>query len=247
MKKLAAVLMVVTSLLYCSCGKSKVSMAPGGGVMLDLVLIRPGKFLMGSEYSYDEEGPVHEVRISQPFYLGKYEVTQAQWQAVMGWNPSECKGATLPVECVSWDDCQEFIEKLNSKGIGTFRLPTEAEWEYACRAGTTDDFAKNLDEIAWYNENSGDTTHPVGTKKANPWGLYDMHGNVSEFCLDWWYAPYNQGKQTDPIGLSWSFWFVCRGGSYLSSSKRCLSASRSTLAPWCRRGYQGFRLVMMVQ
>jgi formylglycine-generating enzyme required for sulfatase activity len=162
-----------------------VSLDLGSGVMLALILVQPGSFLMGSERGDDDEAPVHEVTISQPFYLGKYEVTQAQWKKVMGSSPSRFKGANRPVEQVSWYDCQEFIEKLNSKGNGVFRLPTEAEWEYACRAGTTDDYAGNLDEMGWYDKNNVGKTQPVGKKKANPWGLYDMHGNVSEWCQDW--------------------------------------------------------------
>lgn len=193
MKKLAVLLMGMASLLFCSCVKLKdskvadaVSLDLGGGVMLDLVLIRPGKFMMGSENGERNEKPVHEVTISQPFYLGKYEVTQAQWEAVMGSNPSESKGIYLPVECVSWEDCQNFIKKLNSKGVGTFRLPTEAEWEYACRAGTTGDHAGKIDEMAWYGKMNEFRKQPVGMKKANPWGLYDMHGNVFEWCQDWY-------------------------------------------------------------
>ena len=246
MKKFAVLLMVLTSLFFCSCRKSEeVSLDLGGGVMLDLVLIRPGKFLMGSEKGFDDEKPVHEVTISQPFYLGKYEVTQAQWEAVMGSNPSGFKGATLPVEQVSWEDCQEFIEKLNSKGIGTFRLPTEAEWEYACRAGTTGDHAGNLDEMAWYCENSGSKTHPVGTKKANPWGLYDMHGNVWEWCQDW-YGTYPTGAVRDPTGAAGGSYRVSRGGGWGSIAGGCRSASRGGGSPSGRGNLLGFRLVRMV-
>jgi formylglycine-generating enzyme required for sulfatase activity len=253
MKKFAVLLMVLTSLFFFSCGKSEVAegtgiinLGLGGGVKLDLVLIRPGTFLMGSEKGFDDEKPVHEVTISQPFYLGKYEVTQAQWKAVMGSNPSGFKGATLPVEQVSWEDCQEFIEKLNSKGIGTFRLPTEAEWEYACRAGTTGDYAGNLDEMAWYETNSGKTTHPVGTKKANPWGLYDMHGNVWEWCQDW-YGDYPTGAVQDPAGAAGGSARVNRGGSWNDNAGDCLSASRLWYSPSLRIYDLGFRLVRAVQ
>jgi len=245
MKKFAVLLMVLTSLFFCSRGKSEeVSLDLGGGVMLDLVLIRPGKFLMGSETAADEK-PVHEVTISQQFYLGKYEVTQAQWEAVMGSNPSYIKGASLPVEQVSWEDCQLFIEKLNGKGVGTFRLPTEAEWEYACRAGTTGDYAGDLAELAWYNANSESKTHPVGTKKPNPWGLYDMHGNVWEWCQDW-YGTYSQEKQIDPKGAAGGSDRVFRGGSWYSSAYGCRSASRLWFWPSLRSFSLGFRLVRTV-
>ena len=266
MKKLAVLLMVLTSLLFCSCVKLKVSEGTepvvrleraegtdavsldlGGGVMLDLVLIRPGKFMMGSENGERNEKPVHEVTISQPFYLGKYEVTQAQWEAVMGSNPSESKGIYLPVECVSWEDCQNFIKKLNCKGVGTFRLPTEAEWEYACRAGTTGDHAGKIDEMAWYGKMNEFRKQPVGMKKANPWGLYDMHGNVFEWCQDW-YGDYSQDKQTDPKGATDGAGRVIRGGSLYYDADDCRSAYRYPfpVSPLHRDILLGFRLVREV-
>ncbi len=228
-----------------SAFQSVVAVDLGGGVMLDLVLIRPGKFLMGSENGDSDEKPVHEVTISRSFYLGKYEVTQAQWEAVMGSNPSCFKGATLPVEQVSWEDCQKFIEKINSKGVGTFRLPTEAEWEYACRAGTTGGYAGNLDEMAWYDKNSGDMTHPVGTKKANPWGLYDMHGNVWEWCQDW-YGPYPGSAVQDPKGAAGGSYRVARGGCWYHDARICRSAARAGGSPSSRHYNLGFRLVRAV-
>jgi len=164
----------------------------GGGVKLEMVLIPAGEFLMGSPDSdkdaFDYEKPRHRVRITKPFYLGKYLVTQEQWQAVMGNNPSYFAGRRKnPVEQVSWDDCQKFLGKLNGKfgeGRGRFQLPTEAQWEYACRAGSRTRFCfgdgeDNLGEYAWFGNNSGiEGTHPVGKKKPNAWGLYDIHGNV---------------------------------------------------------------------
>jgi formylglycine-generating enzyme required for sulfatase activity len=165
----------------------------GGGVKLELVLIPAGSFMMGDENGYNNEKLVHKVNITKPFYLGKYEVTQEQWEAVMGNNPCHFKGPKNPVEQVSWNDCQKFLEKLNEKvGGGRFSLPTEAQWEYACRAGSTTKYCfgndkSGLGEYAWYDESegdktrsAGDQTHPVGRKKPNAWGLYDMHGNVGE-------------------------------------------------------------------
>ncbi len=162
----------------------------GNGIKLEMVLIPPGEFLMGSpdsdKDSFPFEKPQHRVRITKPFYLGKCLVTQEQWEAVMGSNPSYFKGPKNPVETVSWDDCQQFLSKLNAKsaaGGGKFQLPSEAQWEYACRAGSKtrycvgDDDSK-LGEYASYDGNSGNKTHPVGEKKPNAWGLYDMHGNA---------------------------------------------------------------------
>ncbi len=162
----------------------------GGRVKMEMILIPAGEFLMGSPDSDKDaradEHPQHRVRITKPFYLGKYLVTQEQWEAVMGNNPSHFKGLKNPVETVAWDDCQKFLEKLNAK-IGTqggkFVLPTEAQWEYACRAGSTTrycfgDDKSGLGEYAWYWANSDKKTHPVGEKKPNAWGLYDMYGNA---------------------------------------------------------------------
>ena len=158
---------------------------------MEFVLIPAGKFMMGSDSGESNGKPVHEVRISKAFYLGKHEVTQGQWQKVMGNNPSIFKGdAILPVENVSWEDVQEFIHKLNAKeGDTKYRLPTEAEWEYAARARTATIYSfgndeRQLGEYAWYFPNSGNKTHPVGQKKPNAWGLHDMHGNVWEWVQD---------------------------------------------------------------
>jgi formylglycine-generating enzyme required for sulfatase activity len=224
---------------------------------MEFVLIQPGEFDMGSPANetgrYDDEGPVHHVTISEAFYLSKYEVTQKQWHEVMGDNPSQFKGDDLPVEFVFWDDVQDFIKKLNKKeSTDKYRLPSEAEWEYAARAGTTtrysfgDDDSK-LGEYAWYSKNSGDKTHPVGNKGANPWGLYDVHGNVWEWVQDQWHDTYN-GAPTD--GSAWedgvSTARVVRGGGWILYYGICRSAVRSRNGPdYCARDL-GFRLLQEV-
>ena len=211
--------------------------------------IPAGEFMMGSD-EYSNEQPVHKVKISKPFYLGTYPVTQREWRAVMGENPSRFKGDDLPVEQVSWNDVQEFIKKLNQKeGADKYRLPSEAEWEYACRAGTTtqysfgDDEGK-LGEYAWYSHNSGSKTHPVGQKKPNPWGLYDMHGNVWEWVQDWYHSDY-KGAPSD--GSAWESedgsLRVLRGGSWLKDAWICRSADRGNLNPGARNYGLGFRLL----
>jgi formylglycine-generating enzyme required for sulfatase activity len=175
--------------------------------------------------------------------MGKYEVTQAQWEAVMGNNPSRFKGPNRPVEMVSWDDAQAFIAALNRRNDGyVYRLPTEAEWEYACRAGSTGDYAGKLDEMGWYEENAGRQTHPVGQKQPNAWGLYDMHGNVSEWCQDS-YRLYPDGVVTDPQGPSSDSNRVIRGGGWGYAAAYCRSAYRYGLSPGYRDLALGFRLV----
>jgi formylglycine-generating enzyme required for sulfatase activity/tRNA A-37 threonylcarbamoyl transferase component Bud32 len=213
---------------------------------MEFVLVPAGKFQMGSN-SYDSEKPIHEVTIAQPFYLGKYPVTQEEWEAVMRSSPSYFKGDDrLPVERVLWNDCQDCIAKLNGKKDGyVYRLPSEAEWEYACRAGTTGDYAGELDEMAWYEKNSGGKTHPVGEKKPNAWGLHDMHGNVWEWCRDGWHKNYN-GAPTD--GSAWETSSdglrILRGGSWNRGDSSCRSANRNFTWPVNRNDYvYGFRLV----
>lgn len=215
---------------------------------MEFMEIPTGSFRMGSTEFFDSEKPVHKVKISEAFYLGKYEVTQAQWQVVMGNNPSYFKGDNLPVENVSWEDVQEFIAKLNRKGEGTYRLPTEAEWEYACRAGTSGDYAGNLDEMGWYEGNSERKTHPVGQKKPNGWGLYDMHGNVWEWCEDWYDGGYYaRSPNSDPKGPSEGSTRVARGGGCDFPSVACRSATRYGFRPVLRGNTLGFRLVREVR
>ncbi len=215
----------------------------------EMVSLPGGEFAMGSE-DYSDEQPPHRVRVS-PFSIGKYPVTQAQWKAVMGEsnNPSRFQGDDLPVEKVSWDDVQEFLEKL---GNG-FRLPTEAEWEYAARGGTTTaysfgDDASQLGEYAWFSDNSQGKTHPVGKKRPNPFGLYDMHGNGWEWCSDWYSSGYygeceKQGTVIDPQGPKSGSNRVFRGGGWSNIAVVCRSAYRYFDSPGDRSDHLGFRLV----
>jgi formylglycine-generating enzyme required for sulfatase activity len=191
--------------------------------------------------------PAHEVTISKPYYLGKFEVTQDQYQQVTGTNPSHFKGRDLPVEGVSWDDAQEFCKKVSEKTGLVVRLPTEAEWEHACRAGTRTSYntggsEADLDRAAWYGNNSNGTTHPVGQKVPNAWGTYDMHGNVWEWVQDF-YEPYKAEATTDPIGPSEWQYRVLRGGSWYNHPGSCRSADRDAYNPDSRNPDFGFRVV----
>jgi formylglycine-generating enzyme required for sulfatase activity len=215
---------------------------------IEMVWITPGSFQMGSENGGSDEKPVHQVTIGSGFYMGKTELTQAQWKAVMGTDPSHFKGDDLPVEQVSWIDAQEFIRKLNEMESASglvYRLPTEAEWEYACRAGTTGDYAGDLDSMAWYDKNSNNQTHPIGKKAPNGFGLYDMHGNVFQWCEDAYHESYN-GAPTD--GSAWlsggdSTRRVVRGGSWYADAVFCRSAIRHWGRTDYRLNYFGFRVV----
>jgi len=233
-------------------GLKEMTIDLGDGVKMEFVLIPDGTFMMGSEKILDAK-PVHPVRISQPFYLGKYEVTQEQWQAVMGSNPSQFKGAKNPVERVSWDDCQKFIAALKEKMPGqTFRLPTEAEWEHACRARSKTEYCygdspDKLRDYAWFKDNSEGTTHPVGQKKPNAWGLYDMHGNVWEWCQDW-QGEYSAKSATDPIGPATGARRVLRGGLWKTDALHCQSAFRNIGKTPSDRGFgYGLRVVMLAR
>ena len=215
----------------------------GGGVTMDFVWCPPGEFLMGSpvdEKNREFDERQHRVKISCGFYLGKFEVTQAQWERVMGSNPSGFKnaGRNAPVENVSWDDCQAFCRKAGS-GL---RLPTEAEWEYACRAGTTGAFAGDVDRIAWYDDNGGSTTHPVGQKLQNAWGLYDMCGNVREWCADG-YGAYPADAVTDPQGDLSAPRRVFRGSHSYDSVRYCRSAYRGSWDTSYKTNLLGLRVV----
>ncbi len=215
------------------------------GVSFVMVPVKGGTFRMGSNDVYDNEKPVHSVTLSD-YMIGETEVTQALWKAVMGSNPSYHKGDNLPVENVSWNQCQKFISKLNSITHQRFRLPTEAEWEYAARGGSKSRGYKysgsdNLGSVAWYGDNSGNETHPVKTKASNELGLYDMSGNVWEWCEDW-YDSYPSGSQTNPSGPPSGSSRVDRGGSYGSGATSCRASFRSDCGPSYSYRRLGLRL-----
>ncbi len=239
---------------------------PSEAKNLEMVLIQAGSFKMGSPKTEmgrkGTDWPSHEVTISNDFYIGKYEVTQAQWEALMGEHRFYFPGnPNFPAEKVSWRECQRFIKHLNALGLGFFRLPTEAEWEYACRAGTgTRYFFGDTLDLAdqymwWKGNNSPNSTKEVGLKKPSPWGLYDMHGNVSEWCSDKWRGPNVRGPQIDPQGAgkgSARFPFiwtnrVFKGGGFSYEANKCRSAIRSYEQSMDYHFTVGFRLVMEVK
>ena len=222
------------------------------GIKYNMVRVDGGTFRMGatSEQGNDadrDEYPVHSVTLSG-YYIGKTEVTQALWKAVMGSNPSHFKGDNLPVERVSWNDCQEFIRKLNSMTGQNFRLPTEAEWEFACRGGNNSRGYKYsggnyIDNVAWYSDNCGNITHPVATKSPNELGIYNMSGNVWEWCSDW-YGDYSSSAQTNPKGSYGGSNRVLRGGSEASIARHCRSSNRHNDNPAYRDNTLGLRLAL---
>jgi len=243
---------------------------------LALVCIQPNSFQIGSDNGGDDEKPVHSVRISRGFWLGKYEVTNGEYQAFLGasgydgkgdadddylrhhrdWAQYASTGDRYPVVAVSWNNAAAFCRWLTERERGAgrlpagyeYRLPTEAEWEYACRAGTTGDYAGNLDDMAWYDKNSGGKTHEVGTKKPNAWGLYDMHGNVWEWCLDWYDAAYyGRSPGTDPVNAQAASYRVGRGGGWGHSPGGLRSAYRIRLRPEDAYGDRGFRVCLAPQ
>lgn len=217
---------------------------------IEMVFVEGGKFIMGSENSEPEEKPAHLV-ILNSFYIGKYEVTQAQWEAIMGANPSYFKGCdNCPVDNVSWNDVQEFIRKLKLKTGKNYRLPTEAEWEFAAIGGMLSKGFKysgsnSIDEVAWYIWNSGDTTHVVGSLKPNELGIYDMSGNVNEWCGDR-YSEYNDLKQINPKGPKSGSFRVQRGGCRSGHARACPNTTRYKVGPDERFVDFGFRLVLPV-
>ena len=233
-------------------GSNAISIPVKDGISIDMVKVEAGTFMMGATSEmkdpYSDEKPVHQVTLTNDYYMGKYEVTQALWQAVMGSNPSNFKGDNLPVETVNWNDCQEFISKLNSLTGRKFRLPTEAEWEYAARGGKKSrgyqySGSRKISDVAWYEGNSRSKTHPVGRKQANELGIYDMSGNVWEWCSDW-YGSYSSSSQTNPMGSDSGAKRVRRGGSWCYIARICRSSYRSGDAPDCRGLYLGLRLAL---
>ena len=219
-------------------------------ILSSMVYVEGGTFDMGAtseqaSHAYSDESPVHSVTLSG-FYMGATEVTQRQWKAIMGSNPSYFVGDNRPVERVSWNDCQEFIRKLNQLTGMTFRLPTEAEWEYAARGGNKSQHyiyagSNSIDNVAWYTDNSGSSTHPVKGKQANELGLYDMSGNVWEWCSDW-YGSYGSSSQTNPTGPSTGSYRVLRGGSWYHGAGYCRVSYRRSNRPDTRTYSFGFRL-----
>ena len=257
------------SLFFCVRGESEsknITIPLSDTVDLEMIWIEAGTFTMGSpkdelgRYSNEVQ---HQVTLTQDYWLGKYEVTQAQYQAVMGTNPSKVKGDDLPVERVSWNDATNFCAKLTAseKAAGrlpegyAYTLPTETQWEYACRAGTTTalnsgkdlsdkEQCPEMDEVGWYKYNRGDLyTHPVGQKQPNAWGLYDMHGNVWEWCSDW-FGDYSSPTETDPTGPDTGTSRVTRGGSWNWNARACRSALRNNYTPDEQDNDAGFRVAL---
>ncbi|MHC5057024.1 MAG: formylglycine-generating enzyme family protein [Planctomycetota bacterium] len=263
---------LVAGALALGCGKAPIpaSASPDGkslafdfgdGVTMELALIPAGEFMMGNpnyeeEYRRDE-GPHHLVRITKPFHMSRHEVTQSQYERVMDANPSHFKGADLPVEQVSWDDAAEFCRRLSQRTGRTVRLPTEAEWEYACRAGTTTPFHYGGSLCSEQANFNGDnpyggapkgvrrgTTMPVGSFEPNAWGLYDMHGNLKEWCFDRWDEDYYKSSpEEDPTGPASGVTRVKRGGCWYDLGSMCRSAARDTFPQICSNYYIGFRVV----
>ena len=207
---------------------------------IEMLLVPPGTFMMGASpgdtQAGDGEKPAHEVTITNAFYLGRTEVTQAQWFKVMDTNPSHFRGELLPVDSVSWDDCQQFCAKTGMK------LPTEAQWEYACRAGTKGATYGDLDLIAWHGDNAGEETHAVGQLQPNALGFFDMLGNLCEWGEDW-YGPYSSGSVTNPTGPATGSYRVLRGGCWNTSADYCRASQRISFTPDLIYCFHGFRVV----
>ena len=234
-------------------GSNVISIPVKNGITIDMVKVEAGTFMMGAtsemQDPFDDEKPVHQVTLTNDYYMGKYEVTQALWQSVMGSNPSKFKGDDFPVEQVSWNDCQEFISKLNNLTGKKFRLPTEAEWEYAARGGKKSrgyqyySGSSNISDVAWHAGNSRKKTHPVGKKQANELCIYDMTGNVGEWCQDR-YDSYVSSSQTNPTGAVSGSNRVFRGGSWNGNARFCCLSYRDNGTPDYRDDYFGLRLVL---
>lgn len=232
--------------------KKKPAASITNSIGMEFVLI-PACEYQTAQNEYIAEGMACETAISKPFYLGKYPVTQKEWKEVMDSNPSCFEGDDRPVECISWNDVQEFVNRLNSKeSAHRYRLPTEDEWEYACRAGTATRYSfgdadSELDVYAWYYRNSELETHPVGQKKPNPWGLYDMHGNVWEWCYGRYHEMYKNTLDDASCWVAGNIsGLVLRGGSWVNYPKKCRSAYRINFHPNYGHYSLGFRLLRSV-
>ncbi len=255
--------MLLTVIVFTGCGSNETFIIEE--INLEMVKCPEGSFMMGSpedEIGRYKNESLHLVTITKPFYIGKYEVTQSQYSTLMDKNPSKYIGANNPVETVSYDDAKAFCDKMNLKYLNIlpkgykFDLPTEAQWEYACRAGTNtalnngknltkEDACPNLDEVAWYSKNSGETTHEVGQKKPNAWGIYDMHGNVWEWCLDSTSGePFSSEAVTDPIGTTGPY-KIMRGSAWKFDSTMCRSAHRFGADSNKSSNLAGFRLAIV--
>ena len=255
-------------MFFCVKGEAvdrSFSIPLANGVNLDMIWIEPGTFIMSSpedELGGVNDPPQHQVTLTQGYWMGKFEVTQAQYEAVTGENPSYFKGADLPVEQVTWEDAMAFCARLTAQEKTASRLPagyeytlpTEAQWEYACRAGTTTALnsgkdltaqyeCTEMDEVGWYKYNSDGTTHPVGQKLVNAWGLYDMHGNVWEWCFDW-SGTVSALPVTDPKGPETGWCRIVRGGSLSYYAEECRSAYRQSRFPDYRYRCYGFRVAL---
>ncbi len=251
---LSLIVLVVVSfraLTPQSFGEQKAGPTFENSIGMKLALIPAGSFIMGSEpaeKSRQEEEIQHDVKITRPFRIGITEVTQKQWTTVMEINRSQYRGDAFPVEKVSWGSTMEFCKRLSAREGKTYRLPTEAEWEYACRAGAKGAFGGTgeMDDMGWYEGNSNGETHVVASKKPNSWGLFDLHGNVAEWCADYYSPEYPDGDTVDPTGPKEGKARVVRGGSYayFAASSRC--AARSSLPEAYQVSYTGFRVVMEV-
>jgi formylglycine-generating enzyme len=253
MKNLVLPLALLSFLLVFSCSKDKDPEPDPDLAFYNMTLVKGGSFIMGctseqGDDCYAGEKPAHTVTLSD-FYIGQYEVTQKMWTDIMGENPSHFAGCDqCPVEKVSWEDIQAFLVKLNAKTGKNFRLPTEAEWEYAARGGAQSGYTRysGSDELglaAWYIRNSDGKTHPVGDRKANELGLYDMSGNVMEWCQNW-SGPYLPSAQTDPQGPDVGVYRVLRGGAWSSEARFCRTAFRFSGTPTYRYYFGGFRLAL---
>ena len=220
---------------------------------MQFVRIEAGSFEMGSNHVSDQR-PIHDVQITKPFYISRFEVTQEQWQRVMGTTVEQQRdkadttwdmrgiGPNFPMYYVSWFEAQAFVQRLNEReGTTSYRLPTEAQWEFACRAGSRKNLVPGLNAKAWYGPNAGEQTHPVGLKQPNAWGLHDMQGNVLEWCADW-YGAYSAEAQIDPQGLDSGEGRVVRGGGWFLDAAGCEPAARRGGDPGKRNSSLGFRV-----